>query len=65
VGAGHLKGLVNLTGLYLSGTKVTDAGIKGLYGLKKLTFLDLSRTKVTDKGVETLKKALPDAFISE
>ncbi len=41
-------------GVSLSGTKVTDAGLKELAGLKSLTELDLDRTKVTDAGLREL-----------
>ena len=43
----------------LSGTKITDAGLKVLKELKELRELDLNGTQVTDAGVKELKKALP------
>ena len=38
----------------LTGTEVTDAGVKELAALKNLTNLNLSFTKVTDAGVKEL-----------
>lgn len=49
--------------LELDGTKVTDAGLKGLVPLKGLRDLDLSFTKVTDEGVKELQKSLPKCRI--
>ncbi|MEC9349856.1 MAG: leucine-rich repeat domain-containing protein, partial [Planctomycetota bacterium] len=51
-GLKHLKGLTNLTSLYLFfNTKVTDAGLEHLRGLTNLTALWLNDTKVTDAGL--------------
>ncbi|MCI0462651.1 MAG: hypothetical protein L0Z62_37355, partial [Gemmataceae bacterium] len=41
-------------GLDLSGSKVTDAGLKELAALKHLQWLDLDQTKVTDAGLKEL-----------
>ena len=41
-------------GLNLSGTQVTDAGLKELDGLKNLHTLHLGGTKVTDRGLKEL-----------
>jgi hypothetical protein len=41
-------------GLYLGGTKVTDAGLKELAGLKSLQTLNLVGTQVTDAGLKEL-----------
>ncbi|MSR77457.1 MAG: hypothetical protein EXS63_04440 [Candidatus Omnitrophica bacterium] len=51
----HLKGLRNLTGLYLGGTQVSDAGLEHLKGLRNLTMLGLSGTQVSDVGIVHLK----------
>jgi len=51
--------LTGITGLNLSGTKVTDAGLVHLKGMSRLTKLNVSRTAVTDQGVAEAKKFLP------
>jgi hypothetical protein len=51
----HVKGLYNLEGLELSGTKVTDADLAHLKGLTNLQWLYLDNTKVSDKGLEHLQ----------
>ena len=43
----------------LSGTEVTDAGLKELAALKNLTTLHLGHTQVTDAGLKELQQALP------
>ncbi|MDW7996018.1 MAG: hypothetical protein RMI91_15330 [Gemmatales bacterium] len=43
-----------VTELDLSGTRVTDAGLKELAALKKLTELNLQRTPITDAGLKEL-----------
>ena len=55
--------LSSLDYFYLSGTKISDAGLEHLKGLKNLKVLRLDRTKVTDAGVAELKKALPGCRI--
>ena len=50
--------------VFLSNTKVTDAGLKELAALKSLTDLNLSNTKVTDAGLKELQKALPQCEIA-
>jgi len=55
--------LANVTGLYLYGTKITDAGLKEVAKLQRLNTLDLRHTKVTKAGVAELKKALPNCKI--
>ena len=50
--------------VYLTATKVTDAGLVHLKGLSKLQMLSLSYTKVTDAGVKKLQAALPKCKIS-
>ena len=44
----------DVTRLNLSGTQVTDKGLKELGALKNLAGLDLSGTKVTDEGLKEL-----------
>jgi hypothetical protein len=51
-------------GLDLSGTDVTDAGLKELANLQNLTRLSLCDTKTSDAAVEKLQKALPKCRIS-
>ena len=58
-----MKGLRNVQSLGLSGTKVTDAGLKHLQGLKKLKELLLFGTDVTDEGIKKLHRALPKCEI--
>ena len=53
-GLEHLKGLTNLTGLFLDNTEVTDADLKCLEGLTKLEYLSVRGTKVTGAGLENL-----------
>jgi WD40 repeat protein len=45
-------------GVYLTGTKVTDASLGNLKGLTKLQSLNLTATKITDAGIEHLKGLL-------
>ena len=51
----HLKGLIHLQELDLSGTKVSDAGLEHLKSLTQLQGLNLCVTKVGDAGLEYLK----------
>jgi internalin A len=51
-----LAGLENLTKLGLTGTQVTDAGLKELAPFKKLTQLDLSDEQVTNASLRTLRE---------
>src|SRR5262245_60289949 len=51
----HIKGLYNLEGLELSGTKISDDDLAHLTGLTNLQWLYLDNTKVTDKGLDHLK----------
>ena len=53
-----------LTGLGLSGTRVTDAGLEHVAKLKGLTILELEDTKVSDAAVTKLSKQLPECGIS-
>ena len=59
-----MAGLKQLQTLNLSGTQVSDAGLKELAGLTELNTLDLTGTKGTDAGVQELKKALPKVEIN-
>jgi hypothetical protein len=49
--------------LYLTDTRVTDAGLAHLHSLVDLQFLDLRGTTVTDAGVAELRKRLLKARI--
>jgi hypothetical protein len=49
--------------LYLSSTRVTDAGLEHLKGLTEIEWLFLPGTQVTDGGVNELQKALPNTHI--
>jgi hypothetical protein len=51
-----LKGLNQLKFMYLSGTNVTDSGLKFLNRLSQLNGLDLANTKITDAGLEDIKE---------
>ena len=46
--------------LDLTGTQITDAGLKDVAKLQKLTILELTGTQVTAAGVSEISKALPD-----
>jgi hypothetical protein len=59
----HLEGLTSLLSLNLTGTRVSDAGLKHLNALARLDDLYLYRTKVTNAGIEELHKALPHVTI--
>ncbi len=59
----HLKGLLNLSELHLSGTRVTDAGLGHLNGLKKLAALSLGGTQITDAGLVHLKGLTKLSFL--
>ncbi|MDO8589325.1 MAG: P-loop NTPase fold protein [Armatimonadota bacterium] len=48
--------LGDVTRLYLSGTGVTDAGLREIAKLTNLQWLDLSRTGVTDAGLREIAK---------
>ncbi len=53
--ATYLKGLTDLTGLYLIQAQITDAGLEYLEGLTSLTCVSLQFTQVTDAGLAHLK----------
>ena len=46
--------------LSLTGTGVTDAGLKRLEGLKHLRTLAIERTLMTNVGVDQLRTVLPN-----
>jgi hypothetical protein len=54
---------VRLSGLDLSDSHVTDAGLDHLKELTRLQLLDLRGTKVTEKGVKKLQQSLPNCKI--
>jgi hypothetical protein len=58
-----LEPFVELEILHLSGTAITDAGLKYLKGMKKLQWIFLKNTRVTAEGIADLKQALPRAEI--
>jgi uncharacterized protein YjbI with pentapeptide repeats len=60
----YLSDVAQLRCLNLSGTDVTDAGLRHLMGLTQLNELDLRGTRVTDRGVAALQEALPEVKIS-
>jgi len=49
--------------VYLSGPKVTDAGLAHLAKLAALERLTLRSTQITDAGLAELQKALPNCAI--
>lgn len=51
-----LKDFRNLRALNLSGTKVTDAGLRHLQGLQSLQILSMEDTEITDQGLEYIGK---------
>jgi eukaryotic-like serine/threonine-protein kinase len=52
-----------LSGIYIGGSDLTDAGLEYLKQLRSLRELGIKDTRVTSAGVETLRKALPDCKI--
>ena len=59
VGLAHIKGLLNLRDLTLTGNGITDAGLKHLEGLVSLRRLCIKGTKVTPAGLKRLSQARP------
>ena len=60
----NLKSLHRLESLYLSKTKVTDAGLEILKDIHTLEYLDLYNTDdVSYQGVDRLQRALPNCWI--
>ena len=51
----HLKGLSELSLLYLNDTQVTDVGLGHVKGLSNLVELLLDGTQITDAGLVHLK----------
>ena len=51
-----LKAFPNLKGLMLSGTTITDEGMKALSKVEEFWHIDITDTKVTDAGVQELLK---------
>jgi hypothetical protein len=52
----RLPGLRGLQRLYLSGTKISDAGLVHLQGFRELEYLSLDGTAVTDAGLVHLTR---------
>ena len=48
--------LQELQGLYLEGTRITDAGLKELAKLQNLKGLSLEDTKITDAGLKNVAR---------
>ena len=48
--------LEKVTGLDLSRTKITDAGLKEVARMQKIIILDLTATKITDAGLKEVAK---------
>ncbi|MCY2931511.1 MAG: hypothetical protein NTV86_18880 [Planctomycetota bacterium] len=61
----HLKNFKRLHYLGLSHTRITDAGLAHVKDLKALERVSLESTQVTATGLNDLRKALPNASISE
>lgn len=59
----QLKGLPHLKEIDLSGSEVTDKGLRRLADFRSLRRIDVRNTKVTAQGVKELKKVLPDCEI--
>jgi serine/threonine protein kinase/WD40 repeat protein len=59
----HLLTLPLLTKLYLSGTKLTDRGLKALEISRKLVTLHLNDTTVTEAGVKAFAAKFPNCEI--
>ena len=53
----------NLEVLYLSGTHVTDKGLRHLHALGNLRRLALRNNNVTAAGIGRLKQALPNCIV--
>jgi hypothetical protein len=62
-GLAHLRDLMELTALDLSGNAITDVGLKELATMKQLQKLGLQGTQVTEAGVKLLRQALPKCQI--
>jgi hypothetical protein len=59
----QLNGLPHLKEINLSGSEVTDKGLRRLADFKSLRRIDVRNTKVTAQGVEELKTSLPDCEV--
>ncbi|MHB1560489.1 MAG: tetratricopeptide repeat protein [Isosphaeraceae bacterium] len=64
-GLAHIRNLVNLRSLSLSGDRITDAGLEHLAGLDSLESLRIRGTKVTAKGLDRLHKQRPVLTIDQ
>jgi hypothetical protein len=58
-GLAHLKGLNNLSTLYLDNGQVTDAGLEHLKGLTKLRMLCFARNRITEAESAKIREAFP------
>jgi hypothetical protein len=55
----HVRKLIGLKYLVLSGTPITDAGLEHLHEIHSLREVYLEDTQVTDAGVRKFQAALP------
>lgn len=62
-GLRYLRGLNELTTLYVGGYRVTDAGLRHLEGLSQLEELHLEGANITIAGVRRVERALPETAI--
>lgn len=64
-GLAHIRNLVNLRGLSLSGDGITDVGLAHIRSLINLSRLSISSDRITDAGLEHLAglKSLESLFI--
>ena len=60
-----LSPLPKLEELYLESAAVTDIGLAELHRMKTLKRVTLLKTKVTKSGIDALRKALPDASVTQ
>jgi hypothetical protein len=54
-----LRQVPHLRELALSGSRVSDAGLRQLHSIQSLRLVEVGRTRVTQAGVSALREALP------